>query len=311
MKALHTMLQRVESEHSSLEYVHSVRQALYFWCLPAVSLAGIVANALWLLFWRRSFVNAGRRTCTSMPSAQGDRERTAAAVGEATQIHGSVYRQTSEPPGPRRGRDRTRGWSRGGGRTPSLRPLGASFSIPLSRLESGPSFAAIEGAGARADEGSTVPVCSSIPSPTAAAAAAGAAAERRIATATAERKGINDGDGDGPVAVGVALETGRSESAAEEETRERSACALQLELYALMCIALLAVAAGESIFVHQLHTHPSLLHDALCRLWPLLYHLLLTFPPTILIPALFHKRMFYSNCESPMRSAGLSDFLRR
>ena len=272
------MLQRVESERSSLEFVHSVRRALYFWCLPAVSFAGIVANALWLLLWRRSFVKVGRR----MPSARS--ERATAAAGEAT--HSSVDRQTSEP-APQRARGRG---ACGRGLTPSRRPLGAAFSSPLSRpdaaLESGPSFAAHEGTGAGEDMGAAVSLFQ-IQSPTATTTAASAAAER--ITATAVRRGTCDGDG--PAAVAVALETGRNEGEAEE-TRERSTCALQLELYALVCIALLAVAAGESICVRQLHTHPSLMHDALCRIWPLLYHMLLTFPPAILIPALFHKRMF-------------------
>ena len=41
----------------------------------------------------------------------------------------------------------------------------------------------------------------------------------------------------------------------------------------------------------------SLMHSALCRLWPLIYHLVLTFPPAILIFPLFYKRMWTRESE--------------
>lgn len=72
---------------------------------------------------------------------------------------------------------------------------------------------------------------------------------------------------------------------------ERSACALHLELYAVSCVALLTLSSFESLCVSQFHTHPSLIHSAICRLWPPVYHLLLTFPPVILIPSILQKCM--------------------
>lgn len=71
----------------------------------------------------------------------------------------------------------------------------------------------------------------------------------------------------------------------------RSACAMQLELYVISSVLLLSLASIESLCVSQFHTHPSLLHGALCRLWPLIYHMLLTFSPAILIFPLLHKCM--------------------
>ena len=77
-----------------------------------------------------------------------------------------------------------------------------------------------------------------------------------------------------------------------EPSEEKSACALHLELYAFSCIALLLLTSAESLFVSQFQTHPTLMHNVLCRFWPIIYHLIFTFPPAILIFPLFHKSTY-------------------
>lgn len=283
------MFLRAQSERSSLERVYSVRYALYIWLLPAVSLAGVLANAIWLLVWLRCFSSARRwrraRRGSSQKDADGVRAHTEIAamisgpVGETEESSGPrspVRRQSSAPIARLIGNREARG-SRS-----SMSPLTlrATLSQPnTDHLErdtpvSHATESAAIGSGPEEDHDDRHAVRFVIQDQTGSQIGGGAN--------TTERRGRDYAQSD--------QETGAC-AAGEEDKRERSACALQLELYALTSIALLALSAGESILVGQFSTHPSTLHAALCRLWPLFSQLLLNFPPVALIPALFHKGM--------------------
>lgn len=282
------MFLRAQSERSSLERVYSVRHALYIWLLPAVSLAGVLANAIWLLVWLRCFSTARRRRRARRGSSQKDTSAVRAHTEIAAMISGPVG-ETEESSGPR---------------SPVRRQSSAPIARPIGNREARGSRSSMSPLALRATLSQPnadhlkrdMPVSYATES-----AAIGSGPEEDHDDRHAVRFVIQDQTGGQIEGASTTerrgghyaqsnQETGAC-AAGEEDKRERSACALQLELYALTSIALLALSAGESILVGQFSTHPSTLHAALCRLWPLFSQLLLNFPPVALIPALFHKGM--------------------
>ena len=212
------VFERLQIERPRLEHVLRVRRALFFWLLPAVSLAGALAHILLLLYWRYRLVC---REATGLPVGVGDRRSTHRTSLDST--------PTRLSPGSAFGPGLTR-----------------SFSTQPNNMEF--------------DRG-------------------------HMLTPSSQQSVIHSGVCESP-SCGHESELSPQRPA---PMKEKSACALHLELYAISCIALFSLTSVESVCVYQFQTHPSLMHSALCRLWPLIYHLVFTFPPAILIFPLFRK----------------------
>ena len=219
------LLERLLLERPRLEHAHRVRRALYVWLLPAVSLTGALANALWLLlFWRCRLVR---------------RERSASQVGNHPVQRQQHISLESRP----------------------IRKESTSFRSAPNRSKSSHSHMDVER-------------CQS----------------QHVHMISSEQLAIRS-------ALGSPSHTDDPELSRRPPIEEKSACALHLELHAIACVALLLLSSVESLCVSQFQMHPSLMHSALCRLWPLIYHLVLTFPPVILIFPLFHKCMRFHGSE--------------
>lgn len=278
---LRVMLQRIVSEHTSLKREHNVHSALYVWLLPAVSFSGAIANALWLLIWWLWLGRVGERTRYARNSR---RERDLMATTESTteMLPADMSRTTSSSFHVQSKSPKAISFQRAEGEARDMRKREGegllsvhSSAILLADLESvasqSQSQSTATGEEAGRDESETSPILKSV---------SAASANARIT------KNRTNGKRN---AAGVEKNVEEDEG----EGRERSACALQLELYALTSVAMLLLVAGESLCVERFHTHPSLMHSALCSLWPLLYQLLMTFPTAILIFPLVHKCKFF------------------